>query len=295
MIWLRIGKNLLKYTAVGIFSTGLVACASTAAKQAQNLSAADDQNNTFTVEKTGMTFSQVQDAASKGDPDAQYALGYMYYYGKGASRDESEARFWINKAAAQGQPEAIKAQQLLGQGTAVAKNDVTKEPPVVVAANSNSDKDVGIAAEVTKETAKPAVAEKKPVKVALDQTTDANSDVAVENTVKTSAANNTQQIQQAPGNYYTVQLFGAYQKQQAIAFIDQYKLGSTASYHQTTHAGKPWYIVVNGVYKTQKEAQAAIANLPASLQAQHPWPKSIAAIQQGTTQVAAADDVESEQ
>lgn len=35
------------------------------------------------------------------NPEAQYALGYMYYYGLGIAKDEDRGRFWIRKAADQ--------------------------------------------------------------------------------------------------------------------------------------------------------------------------------------------------
>lgn len=50
--------------------------------------------------------------AKKGNPDAQYAVGYMYYYGKGTVENHQLAQMWINKAAQQGQPLAIKALEI---------------------------------------------------------------------------------------------------------------------------------------------------------------------------------------
>ena len=54
-------------------------------------------------------FLLLKPLAQKGNADAQYAVGYMYYYGKGVTQDPYLARKWMRKAAAQGQPLAIQA------------------------------------------------------------------------------------------------------------------------------------------------------------------------------------------
>ncbi|EHL32082.1 hypothetical protein LDG_5865 [Legionella drancourtii LLAP12] len=51
--------------------------------------------------------------AERGQPDAQYAVGYMYYYGKGVVEDRKKAWFWITAAANAGQPDAKVAAQML--------------------------------------------------------------------------------------------------------------------------------------------------------------------------------------
>lgn len=49
--------------------------------------------------------------AGQGDPQAQYALGLLYYQGKGTPRDYAEALQWYRKAAAQSD---AKTQEALG-------------------------------------------------------------------------------------------------------------------------------------------------------------------------------------
>jgi hypothetical protein len=44
--------------------------------------------------------------AENGNPDAQYALVYLYGSGAGVARDETKARAWLEKAAANGEPHA---------------------------------------------------------------------------------------------------------------------------------------------------------------------------------------------
>lgn len=78
-------------------------------------------NNPF-LQKYQCSFSRVEQAARSGDPDAQYALGYLYYYGIGATQDRQTGLMWIRKAAAQGQPVAQQALQKLSGAPAAARN-----------------------------------------------------------------------------------------------------------------------------------------------------------------------------
>lgn len=85
------------------------------AKKGKSLPSAACVGNAY-MQKYGCSLERIQQAARNGDPDAQYALGYMYYYGIGTVRDSQTARLWIKRSAAQGQPLAKKAESLLAQG-----------------------------------------------------------------------------------------------------------------------------------------------------------------------------------
>lgn len=54
--------------------------------------------------------------AEGGHLQAQYVLGYMYYYGQGMPRNEREAIRWIATAAARGYPKAREALRELERG-----------------------------------------------------------------------------------------------------------------------------------------------------------------------------------
>src|SRR3990167_622153 len=51
--------------------------------------------------------------ATAGNAEAQYALGYMYYYGYGTTQDIESVYFWIKKAANQKYEPAIKALKII--------------------------------------------------------------------------------------------------------------------------------------------------------------------------------------
>lgn len=54
-------------------------------------------------------YKQLYPAAQAGNPDAQYAIGYMYYYGLGIGQDRHAGIGWMQRAANQGQTQAIAA------------------------------------------------------------------------------------------------------------------------------------------------------------------------------------------
>lgn len=58
-------------------------------------------------------FRKLMPAAVAGNPKAQYAIGYMYYYGFGVPRDEESGLFWIHRAADKHFEPAVHALQIM--------------------------------------------------------------------------------------------------------------------------------------------------------------------------------------
>ena len=54
-------------------------------------------------------FIRLKPEADKGQRQAEYAVGYMYYYGQGVVEDREAAMYWITSAARAGQPDARTA------------------------------------------------------------------------------------------------------------------------------------------------------------------------------------------
>jgi DamX protein len=120
------------------------------------LLAVETGGRTATNTRAALSFDQIKTAAQSGDADAQYALGYMYYYGKsGAPKDPSEAKKWISKAASQKQPQAEKALALMNkqqngqvspnqgyanQATNDQKSSERQTPPVVNQSNQSNSR-----------------------------------------------------------------------------------------------------------------------------------------------------------
>lgn len=63
----------------------------------------------FKQQNYRQAFIRLMPEAKKGNPEAQYAVGYMYYYGQGVTEDREKALKWIRLAALANQPDAITA------------------------------------------------------------------------------------------------------------------------------------------------------------------------------------------
>lgn len=77
----------------------------------------DKGKQNYYAKRYRKAFINLKEGAEKNNPDAQYALGYMYYYGKGVTEDKQKALFWFNRAALNGHEKAIEALNRLKHAT----------------------------------------------------------------------------------------------------------------------------------------------------------------------------------
>lgn len=98
--------TILKSTLIFLGLIFLSACANQQENYAQDYSVA---KKNFSEKHYQVAFNKVQKPALAGEPDAQYALGYMYYNGLGTTTNLQKAKYWFQKAATQGQPAAKQA------------------------------------------------------------------------------------------------------------------------------------------------------------------------------------------
>lgn len=195
---------------------------------------------------------QLEQAAEAGDPDAQYALGYMYYYGNGVPQDRQKAGNWIKRASVQGQEQATKALALIGPAdTSTQTTSPTVKPESTVARTTNA----------------PQTATQGATSAGM-----APSD---------SLLAEEQHILSLPSDYYTVQVLGSYNEKEVAEFIHKYNLKGKAAYYRGDNKGKDWYVVLYGFYPTSAEAKAAIPTLPEGVQKQKPWVKPLMSVQEG--------------
>lgn len=99
-------KRLFKLITVIIFIPMITACITGALNLREGI-------ESFKAQDYRRAFIRLMPEAQKGQPDAQYAVGYMYYYGQGVVEDRQKAWVWINRAARVGQPDAIVAIKIL--------------------------------------------------------------------------------------------------------------------------------------------------------------------------------------
>jgi TPR repeat protein len=89
-----------------ILISGLALFLSACAVSTQKLEAG---KTNFEQKKYSAAFTELKPLAERGNKDAQYAVGYMYFYGRGVDKNKKAAKQWITKAADQGQEQAVKA------------------------------------------------------------------------------------------------------------------------------------------------------------------------------------------
>ena len=73
-----------------------------------------------------LTYSKYLNQAIAGDPEAQYLVGYMLYFGEGQVRDPESAHNWFHQAADQGHARAKKDLAFLAKGDADSEAKVSE-------------------------------------------------------------------------------------------------------------------------------------------------------------------------
>ncbi len=79
--------------------------------------------------------------------------------------------------------------------------------------------------------------------------------------------------------HYTIQLLGSAKQKPLDKFIKRHKLKDKASWFKTRRYGKDWYVLVYGVYPSEKNARQALTNLPDALRTSSPWPRTLGSVQ----------------
>lgn len=69
----------------------------------------------FIQKKYREAFEELQPVAEAGNADSQYALGYMYFYGKGILENKERARYWMNLSAQSGNQQAKNAMKMMNK------------------------------------------------------------------------------------------------------------------------------------------------------------------------------------
>lgn len=97
--------RILKMLLLAV-TLSLAACSSTSMLSQQEL--ARGKTN-FESGLYRDAFHQLLPPATEGNREAQYAVGYMYYYGYGVAQDTETGVFWIQKSADQHYQPALDA------------------------------------------------------------------------------------------------------------------------------------------------------------------------------------------
>lgn len=103
---MKIKQPLREILMIIFISLALTSCMTPQQRDTQDYKVAK-QN--FSEQNYRTAFKNLQAPATAGNSNAQYALGYMYYYGKGTVQNPKMANYWFQRAAQNGQVNAQKA------------------------------------------------------------------------------------------------------------------------------------------------------------------------------------------
>ncbi|MCI4186280.1 SPOR domain-containing protein [Dickeya dianthicola] len=132
-----------------------------------------------------------------------------------------------------------------------------------------------------KETAKPTANTHRAPTTAVTPAPASKPATAVKPAASAASQSGTA-IQSAPAGHFTVQLSSASREESLKVYAREQRLANYWVY-ETKRDGRPWYVLVNGVYASPEDAKRAIASLPADVQAKKPWVRPIRQVKQDLT------------
>jgi hypothetical protein len=193
--------------------------------------------------------------AVKGHGQAQYTLGYLYYYGLGITQNSEVGKKWISSSAAKGNQLAHKALELISKEEAkVKKEEVDKVK------ETESDTPITIV--------------EPPIEVTAAQLPNTPSKPTPTAPLAESKSDETKAtdwiFDQPPGSY-TIQLTSLSNKAAAQGFLVSNPLDGVTKLISYYSQGSRRYGIIYGSFPTYIEAKEALAKLPHSLANASPW------------------------
>ncbi len=243
--------------------------------------------------------------ARQGYDDAQYALGYMYYYGFGVTQDENLAIAWIKRAAASGHTRAITAldriqvvrdyEQKKKQNTEPRPDKHSLNKPaggadlhtrMMLQAETiepepgpEPDQTVLPTTEELPPAAVTITAEKRDSAATPEQQTAIRTEPATANKTDDALASDTQGLQwlkQQNPEHYTIQLVSGSKEQRIRRYITAHGLTAQTTLVTLQRVDEaPVHIALYGIYPSVTEASRAMEDLPEPIQEAQPWVRGI--------------------
>lgn len=205
-------------------------------------------------------FKKLLPAAADGDPRAQYAVGYMYYYGYGVNQDPQSGLFWIERSASQNYMPAIRALRV---------TDGSAKPPVPSCPAQNYlspksrirsenfiQKEVTYKSTITADEVMRSIPHTEPKKI-----------------ITPPSAPPAKKMIRAEG--YGLQLFGAYQLDDVKKLQKKLSAENSTTIWHADNKGKDWYVLIYQQYPTAADARVAKKNLPVNLVEMKPWVREL--------------------
>ncbi len=229
-------------------------------------------------------------AAKHQHVKSQYNLGYLYLFGNGVTKDREQAIFWFQQAAAQSDPYAIKMLNSLGIKPVSVSSSAKKVPvnkaglSTVRASATEAAKPNADAGTLPKKKAKSpqkSVQQRVPTHVSAKQSvaSQVGNQKSAAKGALAQGAKNAKWLQQQLAKYFTVQLLADRSRSKITAFYQHYRWDRPVAVFKTSKAGKTWYKLVYGIFENRTLAEQIVAAMPAALQNNHPWIRSLTSVQ----------------
>lgn len=106
-------KTIIKASFLLMLALSLISCATYTGKSPREMSILAQSKRYFDDGYYKKALHQLLPLAADGNPQAEYAIGYMYYYGLGVEQDTETGRFWVQRAADKNYPMAIEALKIM--------------------------------------------------------------------------------------------------------------------------------------------------------------------------------------
>lgn len=197
----------------------------------------------FSAGNFKQAFHQLLPLAAKGEAQAQYAVGYMYYYGYGAAQDKESGLFWMQKSAEQQYAPALKALAIIHSHQNEPERPVTRQA-------WKDEKTVTSA--LIKNPSPKTFPSPQPCKAMWEKSFLST---------------------------YALQLFGSYDLATLKEVQTRLHLEKMTQYWRTQHNGRDWYVLTYQQYATLQQAKNALSYLPHKVKSLKPWIRKVAGLE----------------
>lgn len=289
--------KIVKYLIIGLTSLFLFACANNSNKIARN-NLNDYQRVALAKQeyRDGMykkAFNDLLISAEHGNADAQYALGYMYYYGKGVPRNTEKASYLFKLAMQQGHHDAIEAMSMIINTNGIFTTNKKRKP--LLATNSLKktlepnkfresklqNKDLLAQRIQYRERSQNNVAKFNSKKVKNKNAASNNAlsknmlAYKEENSLAKAKAVTIKSKKSMQSNYYTIQLIADPSQNIVETFSSRNHFTDSMHKYKYVYRGATWYALSLGSYDNYTDAKHAIGKLPQNIKNMHPWVRKI--------------------
>lgn len=208
--------------------------------------------------------------------------------GNALTQEQSQVNNTVANSTLPTAPATVASVQHNTRTTAVAETSqparqhTVIEPKPVVKAPTPAPKPVQQPTTQTKPVAttpvKPTETAKTPVTPTPTTTKPATTPAPSAPATAAKSAGDVIALTSAPASNYTLQLSSSSNYNNLDGWAKQVKLKDYVVY-ETKRNGKPWYVLVSGIYASKDEAKRAVATLPVDVQAKNPWTKPLSQVQ----------------